>query len=83
MSLKNTLRCYAAGKTFKGYDLSYINVLHLKSLNEYRTYRSNIQYERLEKAVQNIGRAIREEIYYPCEIFECAVCPYKNFCGYT
>lgn len=83
MSLKNTLRCYAAGETFKGYDLSYINVLHLKSLNEYRTYRSNIQYERLERAVQNIGRAIREEIYYPRESFECAVCPYKNFCGYT
>ena len=83
MSLKNTLRCYAAGKTFSGYELSYINVLHLKSLKEQRTYRSPIQYARLEKAVENIGRAIREDIYYPRENFECARCPYKNFCGYT
>lgn len=83
MSIRNTLRCLAAARTFKGYDLSYINVLHLKTLTEYRTYRSSIQYVRFEKAVQNIGNAIREEIYYPRESFECAKCPYKNFCGYT
>ena len=83
MSIRNTLRCLAALRTFKGYELNCINVLHLKSLTEYRTYRSSIQYRRLEKAVQNIGRAIREEIYYPHESFECARCPYKNFCGYS
>ena len=83
MSIRNTIKCLAASRTFKGYELNCVNVLHLKSLTENRTYRSSIQYSRLEKAVQSIGRAIKEEIYYPRESFECARCPYKNFCGYS
>ena len=82
MSLKHTLQCYAANKLYPKYDLNSVRILHLKSGQEFTTYRSKIQYDRLEKTIQNVSRAIREEIFFPREDFTCAQCRVKNYCGY-
>ena len=83
MSLRYTLACLAAEKIYKGYELNYVNILHLKSGKEFKTYRNKTQKDRLEKAVINIAKSIREEIFFPRENYQCAQCAYKNFCGYN
>lgn len=83
MSLKYTLACLAAEKIYKGYELNYVNILHLKSGKEFKTYRNKTQKDRLEKSVINIAKSIREEIFFPRENYQCVQCTYKNFCGYN
>lgn len=82
MSVKYTLQCYAANRLYKDYNLNHVNVLHLKSGKEYRTYRNKIQYDRLENIIRNVAYSIKNEIFYPREDYTCAQCAYKNYCGY-
>ena len=82
MSIAYTLQCYAANRIYKSHSLNYVNVLHLKSGQELRTYRNKTQYDRLEKIITNVATAIKNEIFYPREDYTCSQCRYKNYCGY-
>lgn len=83
MSLKYTLQCYAMNKLSGQHNkLNCIRVLHLKSGEEFTTYRTQKDFERLERTITNIGRCVREEIFYPREDYTCPQCKAKNYCGH-
>lgn len=82
MSIKYTLQCYAMDKLSESHNLSCIRILHLKSGEEFTTYRHKKDYDRLERTVANIGKSIREEIFYPREDYTCPQCNAKNYCGH-
>lgn len=83
MSLRYTLQCYAMAKLSGQHEnLNCIRVLHLKSGEEFTTYRTQKDFDRLEKTVANIGSCIRGEIFYPREDYTCPQCRAKNYCGY-
>jgi len=83
MSLKYTLQAYAISKLANNYNLNGIRIYHIKSGSEFTTYRTQKDFDRLEKTVKNISKAIRENIFYPREDFTCYQCCYKNYCGYN
>lgn len=82
MSLKYTLQLYALNQLTDKAKISCIRVLHLKSGNEYTSYRNKKDFDRLERIVNNVAKAIRNDIYYPREDFTCLQCNFKNYCGH-
>lgn len=83
MSLKYTLKIYAINKLSPDIQINNLRVYHLKSGNEYTSYRSKKDFDRLEKITSQVATAIRNEIFYPREDYTCPRCIYKTYCGYT
>ena len=83
ISLRYTLQSYAVKKLVPKYELSCIRVLAVRQdrLKEFQTFRSPLDFERLEDTVSNVIKAIRNGIYYPRETFECGQCPVKIYCS--
>lgn len=83
ISVRHTLQAYAIHKLIKKYELSCIRVLSVRynRVTELFSYRSPIAFARLENTVNNIANAIRNNIFYPRESFECARCPVKAYCA--
>ena len=82
MSFKYTLQIYAINKMSPGVNINCLRVYHVKSNSEYTTYRTQKDYDRMEKIIAGVSKAIRNEIFYPREDFTCPQCVYKNYCGY-
>ena len=83
MSLKYTLKIYILNKLSPDANITNLRVYHVKSGNEYTSYRSKKDFDRLEKTIATVAKAIRNEIFYPREDYTCPQCLYKNYCGYT
>ena len=83
ISLRYTLQSYAIRRLVPKYELSCVRVLAVRQdrLKEFQTFRSPLDYERLEDTVSNVIKAVRNEVYYPRETFECTQCPVKIYCG--
>ena len=83
ISLRYTLQSYAVKRLVPKYDLSGVRVLAVRQdrIKEFETFRTELDYERLEDTVSMVIKAIRNEVYYPRETFECARCPVKLYCG--
>jgi hypothetical protein len=81
MSMKYTLQIYALHKLQKDLKINGIRIWHVKSGKEFFTYRTQKDFDRLEKIVSNVNKAIRNEIFYAREDYTCINCKYKNFCG--
>lgn len=83
ISLRYTLQSYAIQRLVPKYDLSGVRVLVVRQdrIKEFQTFRTQLDYERLEDTVSMVIKAIRNEVYYPRETFECARCPVKLYCG--
>lgn len=83
ISLRYTLQSYAVKRLVPKYELSGVRVLAVRQdrINEFQTFRTPLDYERLEDTISMVIKAIRNEVYYPRETFECARCPVKIYCG--
>ena len=83
ISLRYTLQSYAIKRLVPKYELSGVRVLAVRQdrINEFETFRTPLDYERLEDTVSMVIKAIRNEVYYPRETFDCARCPVKIYCG--
>ena len=83
ISIKYTLQSYAIKRLVPKYELSGIRVLSVRQnrVAEFETFRSPLDYERLEDTFSMVIKAIRNGIYYPRETFECSYCPNKIYCG--
>jgi CRISPR/Cas system-associated exonuclease Cas4 (RecB family) len=86
MSLKYTFQIYALNDMKKNdkidFKISGVRIFHVKSGHEFTTYRTKKDFDRLEKTINAIGKAIRNDIFYPREDHMCPVCNFKNYCGY-
>lgn len=82
MSLKYTFQIYALNYMKTDFKISGVRIFHVKSGHEFTTYRTQKDFDRLEKTINVIGRAIRNDIFYPREDHMCPVCNFKNYCGY-
>lgn len=83
ISLRYTLQSYAVKRLVPKYELSGIRVLAVRQdrVKEFETFRTPLDYERLEDTVSMVIKAVRNQIYYPRETFECVGCPVKIYCG--
>lgn len=83
ISIRYTLQAYAVHKLIKKYELACIRVLTVRynRVTELLSYRSPTDFARLENTVDNIACAIRNNIFYPRESFECLRCPVKSYCA--
>ena len=83
MSIRYTVQAYAVHKLIQDYELSCIHIIGVRfnRVQELQSYRSEIDYARVEKTVQNVARAIRSSIFYPRESYECTYCPVKAYCS--
>ena len=83
ISIRYTLQAYAVKKLVPKYELYGIRVLSVRQdrLKEFQTFRTPLDYERLEDTVSMVIKAVRNEVYYPRESFECTQCPLKIYCG--
>ena len=83
ISLRYTLQSYAVQRLVPKYELSGVRILVVRQdrIKEFQTFRTPLDYERLEDTVSMVIKAIRNRIYYPRETFECARCPVKIYCG--
>ena len=83
MSLRYTMQLYAINKlTNNKLKINGLRIYHAKSGTEITSYRTQKDFVRLEKSIEAIGKAVRNEIFYPHEDYMCAQCKYKNYCGY-
>ena len=82
MSLKYTMQLFAVNSISSNFKINGIRILHVKSGNEITTYRTQKDFDRLKKTISNVGKSIRNEIFYPREDYTCPRCLYKNYCGY-
>lgn len=82
MSLKYTMQLYGIKET-SGYQLDGIHVYHVKSGREFYSMRSQKDFDRLKSLMENVGFAIRNEVFYPREDYLCSTCKFKVYCGYT
>ena len=82
MSLKFTLQAYALKELSPNHPINCIKIYHVKSGQEFTTYRTQKDFERLENSFRQVGKAIREKIFYAREDFMCGQCSYKNYCGF-
>ena len=78
MKLKYTLDAFAF-KQLMNKDIG-IHVHHVRSAQDYYTFRANDDFLRLESAVKTIGRCIEEKIFYPRENAFCSSCDMRNYC---
>ena len=71
---------YAFRKSFKSKeDKIYIN--NINSQDNIYTARTGGDFNRAEKIIRNICKAINEKIYYPNpNSLNCSACKYKLFC---
>jgi hypothetical protein len=83
MSIRYTLQAYAVHKLIKKYNMSCIHVLGIRynRVQELFSYRSTIDYARLENTINNVANAIRNNVFYPRESYECIRCPVKAYCS--
>ena len=83
ISLKYTLQSYAVKRLVPKYELSGVRVLSVRQdrTREFETFRTPLDYERLEDAISMVIKAVRNRIYYPRETYECTHCPVKIYCG--
>lgn len=83
ISLRYTLQSYAVKRLVPKYELEGIRILAVRQdrVNEFQTFRTPLDYERLEDTISMVIKAIRNEVYYPRETFECGRCPVKIYCG--
>lgn len=82
MSIKYTLQIKAIKQLDKSVKVDGIKIFHVKSGKEFTSYRTQKDFDRLDKIVSGVGKAIREEIFYAREDYMCSQCKYKNYCGY-
>jgi CRISPR/Cas system-associated exonuclease Cas4 (RecB family) len=83
ISIRYTLQAYAVHKLITKYELSCVHVLGIRynRVQELFSYRSPTDYARVENTIKNVAAAIRENIFYPRESYECSYCPVRAFCG--
>ena len=83
ISVHYTLQAYAIHKLIKKYEMSCIRILNVRynRVTELFSYRSPIAFARLENTVNNVANAIRNNVFYPRESFECTYCPVKAYCA--
>ena len=78
MKLKYTMDVYAFKKLMDK-DIG-IHIHHVRSAQDFFTYRANDDFLRLESAVTTIGKCIKEKIYFPRENAFCSSCDMRNYC---
>lgn len=80
MKLDITLNAYAFQK-MNNKPVSGIKIRSVKHSKDFYTRRTEEDFKRLETAIKNVGKSIKEGIYYPREGM-CSTCPLKGYCKY-
>ena len=78
MKLKYTMDAFAF-KKLMGKDIG-IHIHHVRSAQDFFTFRANDDFKRLESAVSTIGQCIENEVFYPRENVFCSSCDMRNYC---
>ena len=83
ISLKYTLQSYAVRRLVPKYELSGIRILCVRQdrTKEIESFRTPLDYQRLEDSISMVIKAVRNHIYYPRETYDCMRCPVKVYCG--
>lgn len=76
--LKYTMDAFAFKKLMKQ-DVG-IHIHHVRTAQDFFTFRGGDDYKRLESAVHAIGTCIKEEVFFPRENVFCTSCDMKGFC---
>lgn len=79
MNLKYTLD-YLAFRTIYGKELAGIRIVHVRTGTAFYTMRMRDDYQRLEKIVDAVGKAIQLKLFYPRPNVLCPQCPQLNIC---
>lgn len=77
--LKHTIDAYVLKKKYNK-DVIFKYVCFTTG-NEYITLRNTRDFNRLEKIITEVGKAINDNIIYPRETFMCSSCCYLDLCG--
>ena len=78
MKLKYTMDAFAFKKLMNE-DVG-IHVHHVRSAQDFFTFRAADDFLRLESAVTTIGKCIEDKIFYPRENAFCSSCDMRNYC---
>ena len=78
MKLKYTMDAFAFKKLMNK-DVG-IHVHHVRSAQDFFTFRAADDFLRLESAVTTIGKCIEDEVFYPRENAFCSSCDMRNYC---
>lgn len=78
MKLKYTMDAFAMKKLMKK-DIG-IHVHHVRTAQDFFTFRANDDFKRLESTVCTIAHCIEKDIYFPRENAFCSSCDMKDFC---
>lgn len=81
MKLKHTLDA-AAFKSITGQPLDGIRIRSVKTDKDILTTRSEPDFLRLDTTIQNVARAIKNDIYYPREQVLCSSCSARQYCRF-
>jgi hypothetical protein len=81
MKLKYTLDCLAFKSTYNK-ELNGIHIRAVKLDKDIYTTRTEPDFRRLETTIKNVGKAIKNEIFYPRENNLCSVCNAREYCKY-
>lgn len=81
MKLKYTLDAYVCRELFQE-NIAGIRVHSVKHNKDFRTTRSEPDYDRLKSTIEGIGKAIKEEAFYARESFMCTNCPAFTYCRF-
>lgn len=83
ISIRYTMQAYAVHKLVPKYDLSCVRALTVRynRVQELFSYRDRRNFERLEHTIENVANALRNNIFYPRETFECMRCPVRAYCA--
>lgn len=80
MKLKYTLDAYSFAKVHRKH-LSGIKVRSIKNAANFYTSRSEVDFMRLEKTIESVGKSIELGLFYPREGM-CSSCNAKGYCKY-
>lgn len=80
MKMKYTLDAYTY-RILYGEEAYGTRVHNVKNDREFKTLRSNTQFDRLESTIIGVGKALEGKSFYTRESFMCANCPAINYCN--
>ena len=80
MKLKYTLDWRVCQTLLSGIKISGIRIHHVKSGNNFYTFRGEEEILRMDSSLRNVANCIQQKMYYPRETAFCTSCDMKLYC---